>query len=203
MLMKLSSLAYYGLRPKKALQKVALTFYEWRHPDEPWIAQGATRFLETHLRPEHRVFEWGSGRSTAWFARRTQQVISIEYDELWARKVRQSLQEQNLANTQVHFIPLEHDKKAPTPEHYSPIPKYVAALFDHPKESFGLIVVDGHYRLTCVAQCLPWVSPGGYLLIDNSNRVPREEWKVPQHWPQVHQSENVMTETTIWQRPKS
>jgi len=199
--MKLKTLAYYGRRPIKALKRLSLAFYEWRYPDEPWIAQGATRFLEQNLPLTTSVFEWGSGRSTTWFARRCKKVVSIEYDKTWSEKVNENLVEENITNAEVFFIPLDHDKKAPTPEVYDPLPNYVTHLFKYPKESFDLIVVDGHYRLTCVAQCLDYLAPGGYLLIDNSNRVPRHEWKVPEQWPQVHKSENVMTETTIWQKP--
>ena len=199
--MKMKTLFFYGTRPVLGARRLALAWHEWRHPDEPWIAQGATAFLKQNLNQDMNLFEWGSGRSTAWFAKLCKSVVSIEYNEEWSQKVRKQLMKEGTDNAKVLYLPLEHDKSLPTPEYYDPIPKYVSSLFEYSKEHFHCIVVDGHYRLTCVAQCKEYLKPGGFLVIDNSNRVPRDEWAIPIDWPQVHQSENAMTETTIWQKP--
>ena len=48
------------------------------------------------------------------------------------------------------------------------------------------------------------VAPAGKsssnTLIDNTDRMPLDEWGVPAHWPLVHQSQNVRTQTTIWRK---
>ena len=149
-----------------------------------------------------KVFEWGSGRSTLWFADRVRSIVSIEYNKEWADKVTEMIGAKNVNNVELKYIPLDHAKHLPTPRIYEPLPKYVSEIFNYPKESFDLVIVDGHYRLTCVDQCLDYIKPGGYLLIDNSNRVPRHEWPVPQTWPLIHESENVVTRTSIWQKIK-
>lgn len=51
--------------------------YEKRHPDHPWLSPGAIAWLEQNLRPHMRGFEWGSGRSTLWLARRLTSLTSI------------------------------------------------------------------------------------------------------------------------------
>ncbi|NQZ18867.1 MAG: class I SAM-dependent methyltransferase [Bdellovibrionales bacterium] len=201
--MTVQSLKFYLTHPVTAFRRVLLAIYEYRHPDEPWFSQGAVRKLEELLTKDMKVFEWGSGRSTLWLSKRSKEVVSIEYSEVWSQKVQEMIVESQTKNVNLKYIALDHDKSLPTPKDYDPIPKYVSEIFNYPKESFDLVIVDGHYRLTCVDQCLDYISPGGYILIDNSNRIPREEWVVPMSWPMIHQSENVMTQTTLWQKPKN
>src|SRR5262245_28763699 len=50
----------------------------------PWLTFGAVRFLESRLASTQRVFEYGSGGSTLFLARRVEQVISVEHDVRWA-----------------------------------------------------------------------------------------------------------------------
>src|SRR5208283_402812 len=44
----------------------------------PWFSQSAIDFLESYVKPSMRVFEYGSGGSTIFFARRAKSVDSIE-----------------------------------------------------------------------------------------------------------------------------
>ena len=67
------------LSPRYLASRVAVTLYEWRHPDAPWLTRAAIAWLEAHLRPEHRGFEWGSGTGTLWFARRSASLVSVEH----------------------------------------------------------------------------------------------------------------------------
>src|SRR5882724_5296346 len=53
----------------------------------PWLSFAATRFLERQLKPAGRVFEWGSGNSTIFFAERVAEVVSVEYDSAWVQLV--------------------------------------------------------------------------------------------------------------------
>ncbi|MFV0495848.1 hypothetical protein, partial [Mycobacterium sp.] len=61
--------------------------------DVPWwtfkSAAAVTNFLDVHSGA--RVFEWGSGASTAWLAQRAGEVSSIEHDPAWADMVRTSI----------------------------------------------------------------------------------------------------------------
>lgn len=199
--MGLRSFQFYMLHPIIFVRRLAYKIYEWRHPDDPWIAQGAVEFLNSRLNKDMKLFEWGSGRSTLWFSKRVNVVISIEYNSQWASKLAAMISDQKIENVDLRYVPLDHEHKAPTTRHYDQIPQYVAEIFKCDRESFGAIVVDGHYRLTCVDKCLDYIRSGGYLVVDNSNREPLHQWGVPPNWRVVHQSKNVMTETTIWQKP--
>jgi SAM-dependent methyltransferase len=178
---------------------VAYKVYERLHPNEPWIAQGAVRYCQRELRPTMRAVETGSGRSTAWFARRVGHLTSVEHDPRWFDVVKKQIQP--LANVDYRLVPLDHPEDLPTLPEYDPIPKYVAVFGEFADGSLDFVVVDGHYRQACVRAALPKLRSGGLLLIDNSNWLSREEWGVPNTWQVVHQSENVMGETRIFRKP--
>jgi hypothetical protein len=191
----------YLFQPIYVARRIAYKFYELSHPDEPWIAQGAIRFCEKNLTKEQVGLEWGSGRSTAWFGSHLKSLLSIEYDRSWHFTVIQQLQKKGIKNVECRHITLEHEPNDPTYTHYEKIPKYVSVVEEFEDESIDFVVVDGHYRQACVLAALAKIKSGGFLLVDNTNRVPIEEWGVPSDWSIVHQSSNVMTQTTIWKKP--
>ncbi|HKO93603.1 MAG TPA: hypothetical protein VJU61_20760, partial [Polyangiaceae bacterium] len=51
--------------------------------EAPWIPFVARRWLARQLRPHLRVFEWGSGGSTLFLARRVAELVSVEHDAEW------------------------------------------------------------------------------------------------------------------------
>src|SRR5690348_4410793 len=53
----------------------------------PWITYPAIRFLAGRVEPHFRVFEFGSGLSTLWWAQRVAHVVSVEHDPAWHRSV--------------------------------------------------------------------------------------------------------------------
>ncbi len=183
------------------LRRICNKIYEWRHPDEPWLSQGAVRFCARTLKPDMQGFEWGSGRSTGWFAQRVQHLTSIEHNAQWYETVATRLAQRQVDNVAYHFIPLDHPVNQPHGAELHPYPKYVAAIQPFADLSLDLIVIDGHYRMACVLAALAKVRRGGYLLIGNTDWMPFSQWGVPtREWRIVHQSQNVMTETTIWQK---
>jgi hypothetical protein len=183
------------------LRRIAYKFYEILHPNEPWLAQGAIQYCDRHLRNDQIGFEWGSGRSTAWFGKRLRKLVSIEYDQAWHGIVVEKLRRQNLKNVECRYIAVEHSLSEPTSAHYLKTPQYVSAIDQFEAESVDFVVVDGHYRQACVLAALTKLKPGGLLLIDNTNWLSLQDWGVPADWKIVHQSSNVMTQTTIWQKP--
>lgn len=184
--------------PAYALRRLKLLAYELRHPDEPWIAAGAVRFCERHLSGSVQALEWGSGRSTLWFASRVGNLTSIEHDRGWFEKMAPTVRQR--PNVDYRLIELDHPLSAPTLRTYDPPPRYVRAAADFADESLGLVVVDGHYRQACVRAALPKLAQGGLLLIDNWNRMDRDEWGVPPSYRLEHLSDNAMTQTAIWSK---
>lgn len=190
------------IRPVYLVRRSWYRLYELRHPDEPWISQKAVRYCEQNLDPEKHVgLEWGSGRSTAWFARHLRHLTSVEHDKAWFDKVQASIARSGTKNIDYLYMPLDHPLEEPSRPAYDETPKYVAVAANWPDGALDFVVVDGHYRQACILAALPKIARGGLLLVDNSNWMPLADWGVPNDWRLVHQSSNVMTQTTIWQKP--
>lgn len=67
----------------------------------PWFSYTAIEALEAYVRPDAKVFEWGAGGSTIFFASRGCFVTTVESDALWAQRVTDSLASLP-ANTRSH-----------------------------------------------------------------------------------------------------
>jgi len=188
------------LRPFYLVGRLQNWLYEKRHPDHPWLAPDAIAWLEKNLRPDMRGWEWGSGRSTLWFARRLQHLTSIESDAAWFTQVTRMVRDDGLRNVDLRHIPLDHPEADTYRDDYDPLPLNPAAILAEPDASLDFVVVDGWYRPVCVRAALPKLKPGGLLLIDNTDWNDPPHVHVPKDWPLVHQSRNAMTRTSIWRK---
>lgn len=142
--------------------------------DVPWWTFKATDEVEAFLRakPDARVFEWGSGASTAWLSRRAGSVTSVEHDAAWAEIVRPVLP----ANAEVRVVEPAaavgaHDEVLSEKEGFAGLDfgAYVDAV-DATVGRFDVIVVDGRARGACFAQAISRLAPGGVLVFDNVDR---------------------------------
>ena len=194
--MKLSSL----LRPVYLTKRLAHSYYELRHPDEPWITRGAIEFCRNTLSKDFIGLEWGSGRSTLWFAHRMSHLTSVEHDESWFRQISSKISELGATNISYLYRPLGHPESVVIPFEERLTSSYVAVADTFANDSLDFVVVDGHYREACIEAALPKLKAGGFLLLDNSNWLPLSEWKVTENWEIVHQSSTVDNQTTIWRK---
>lgn len=183
----------------------------------PWIPFIARAWLSSHLNPSMRVFEYGSGGSTVFLARRVKEVISVEHDPRWHAKVRAVLVEEQLTNCEL--LLQEPARQLPDdPLHVSVRPEYANMSFEtyvrkidrYPDESFDLVLVDGHARTACLLHAVPKVRVGGYLVLDNSSeyrettgifgRYPRTELRgFGPYWPPAWWQTSVWLKTGPWQ----
>ncbi len=131
-----------------------------RIPERPWLVPASIGWLRRRVRSEWSILELGAGRSTAWFARRAARVISLEDDEFWHSSTRLRLDEAGLTNADLRLRPVED------------FPSEIASL---PDDAFDLVVVDfleapTVTRIDCLDPAMHKVRPGGYLLLDDSDR---------------------------------
>jgi len=147
--------------------------YERRHPDAPWLTVDAVAFLERWLEPQHEGFEWGSGRSTVWFARRVRHLTSIEHNPVWHDRVVQSLSDQQVSS-RVRYRCICVEESAAKSDH-----EYVQAIAEIPDGFLDFCLVDGvaSLRAACALACLPKIRPGGIVIVDNAN------WFLPRNPP--------------------
>ena len=72
----------------------------------PWISWPAIDYLKETIKPGMRVFEWGAGGSTIYFAKKGCFVTSIESNESWYNLVLSELKQSNL-NAEIRLINAE------------------------------------------------------------------------------------------------
>ena len=59
----------------------------------PWMNLAVVRILEERLTHDLNLFEFGSGYSTLFYAKKVRAVTSVEYDEKWLDIIKQQLLE--------------------------------------------------------------------------------------------------------------
>src|ERR1700739_1497880 len=114
--------------------------YELGHPDDPWLTPAAIGLLRSLLRPSDRGAEFGSGRSTLWFARRVAALTSVEHDERWHDAVSARLKTQGLGHIDYILAPRDQPAERGGDSAYA----RVALAF--PDASLDFVLIDGHYR---------------------------------------------------------
>ncbi len=148
----------------------------------PWLHPAAIAAIEAILEPDWEVLETGAGGSTIWFAERVARVVTFEHDAVWYETVWAELERRHLSNVQLRLDPGYIRQGIP----------------DFGK--FDLVMIDGRGR---VKSCeTAQVRPGGYLVLDNSEReryrpaielLDSRGWERTDHWHVLRQ-----WQTTIW-----
>lgn len=211
-LLRPSQLKY--LRPRdETLRKKAnggLPFHE----GIPWVTYDALRRLESMVTPTMRVFEFGAGGSTVFFAKRAAEVVSVEHDAGWQQLVKDELADRS----NVEYILAEPEPRTPGdapdalsrnyPEHHFTTYAHSIDRFDD--GSFDLVLVDGRARVASARQSYAKVRPGGRLVLDNSERpdygpvftdLAGLGWDRRDHFG-IGPYENLLWQTTVFTRPR-
>jgi predicted O-methyltransferase YrrM len=149
--------------PRYLCNRARQLIYERGHADAPWLTPGAIGLLESLLRPADRGVEFGSGRSTVWFARRVAALTSVEHDERWYQTVTATLKASELGNVDYILAPGDQNMERGGDS------SYARTALSFPDDSLDFALVDGHYRDYSAKFILPKIKPGGMLIIDNVN----------------------------------
>jgi hypothetical protein len=158
------------LRPRYVADRVRLAVHQRLHPDAPWLTAEATSFLERWLGPDHVGIEWGSGRSTIWFAGLVGHLLSVEHDAGWHAEISARLHDAELDNVDYRLLPCEPER-IETPEWISSMfaSNYVRAVDAFAPRSLDFALVDGMYRSACALAVIPKLRSGALLIVDNVN----------------------------------
>lgn len=147
--------------------------------DLPWWTYEAVDTVEAFLARfdgRAKVFEYGSGASTVWLARRSGSVDAVEHDDAWAQRVRELL----AATPGLRCQPVVHVPQVPRsqdPRVASGAPSgrgldfeaYVHAI-DSTSGDLDLVLVDGRARAEVLLHVLDRVGQGGVVLLDDAQR---------------------------------
>ncbi|MEP2026668.1 MAG: FkbM family methyltransferase [Reichenbachiella sp.] len=126
----------------------------------PWMNYAAIDFLNERLNSNQSMFEYGSGYSTLFFAKRVKEVTSIEYDSSWFDFIGATLNEQK--NAEVKYYGLQEG--------------YDNAISSEAKErKYDVILIDGRERVKCAKNSFDFLSDNGVLILDDSDRERYQE----------------------------
>lgn len=155
--------------PRYWLAKLGKWAFERRHPDAPWLCEGAVYILDAWLRPDDIGIEWGAGRSTIWLATRVKHLLSIESNSEWCATVRSQLAALGLTSTvELHHVPIGPNEITATA---AVSHAYAAAADMLDDNSVDFALVDGiALRALCMEKAVNKLKPGGMLILDNAER---------------------------------
>lgn len=152
----------------------------------PWLTYRATKWLGSYLKPSMRVFEYGSGGSTLFFAKRVKQVVSVEHNPEWFYLIEKILRQMEISNVE-YFLrepeEMEQEHKTDSIDPYSytsrfqnkfnqmSFYKYVIMMENYPDEYFDLVLIDGRARPSCIMHAVKKVKDNGVIILDNSERA--------------------------------
>jgi hypothetical protein len=128
---------------------------------QPWFTYPSIAWLEPRLLSSDRVFEFGSGNSTLWFAERVTEVVSVEHDPAWIKQLEPFLP----SNVSLLFRPTHGEEHV---SHSNGPSTYVSAI--DAGGPFDVIVIDGVERNACALYAPEHLSSDGLILYDNSDR---------------------------------
>ena len=146
------------------------------HLDLPWWSYGAITQVEEFLaeRPQARVFEFGSGASTPWLAKRAGFVDTVEHDLDFVEVVRGLLD--GIENVAIHTVDVQaapdgqpavgSDREGHEGLDFS---DYVRVI-DEVDGPFDLVVVDGRARVASLRRAIPHLAPDGIIVFDDVER---------------------------------
>lgn len=177
------------INPRYVVDRVALHYSQKRNPDLPWLTAHSIEILESCLRSTDIGFEWGSGCSTTWFAKRVAQLTSIEHNQEWYKTVARLIAAENVI-TKVDNLHIGDglEEREDT--------CYVRAIERFPDCSIDFCLVDGLARDHCSAACLAKIKLGGLFILDNADCfLPR---KTPSRSPNARSTENGFA-SPVWE----
>ena len=141
------------------------------HPDVPWLTRQAVEILEERLKPTDVGLEWGSGRSTLWFARRISHLTSIEHSDRWFKRIKKMLSDKGIDNVDLLYAPLDTKEQSQQ--------EYVRAAAELPKVGLDFVLIDGRLRDRCAELAMDLIKPGGMLIIDDAARYIQHPYCCP------------------------
>lgn len=150
--------------------------YRYLHPRHPFYAPRAIHKVSRLLTSQTRLFEWGTGASTVWFAARVREMIAIEHDPAWFDRIRAQLAGKGLRNVDYRLCVQNPPSSPDGGALKSPLSKpefasYVSQIDEYPDGYFDVIAIDGRERVGCAQHAVSKVAPGGVIILDDTRRV--------------------------------
>jgi len=119
----------------------------------PWVTYSFIDFISDRLNKTMDIFEYGSGNSTLWYAKKTNTVTSVENDKQWFEKIKNNMP----SNVQIHYEELVYGGN------YSKFSENIEKKFD-------IVIVDGRDRVNSMINAINSIKNDGIIVLDDSER---------------------------------
>jgi len=215
---------FHNVRNKGKIELLEL--YRWykscSNYDEkqikPWFPTNFNEEIDKYIHYKDVIFEYGSGNSSLYFSNKVESVISIEHNNKWYAKLKKTIYKLNISNLSIVLIKPEKIDKLLSQtnkifhsndyryQNYT-FEHYVKSINKYPDENFDIIIIDGRARVGCVKYSMPKLKKGGYLLLDDSNRIFYSEINdLLYNWSSKTYRDykfgvKSLTQLTIWKKP--
>jgi hypothetical protein len=131
------------------------TIKQWKCIDSfdnkiPWYTYPAIEYLNNMDFSQKIIFEYGSGNSSSYWAKKAKKVFSIEHDKDWYEIIKSNLSE----NQSIELSFSEND--------------YLEAI-SKVSEKIDVIIIDGIIREKCAKLVESYLSNDGIVILDNSD----------------------------------
>ena len=118
-----------------------------------WYTYPAIEYLRQFDYKEKKIFEFGCGMSSLFWAMRAKKVVSVEDNPEWFAKWQKEF---NMPNLEVRCRSSDN--------------LYERAVFED-EDRYDVIVVDGKRRAACCEAAVRKLADGGMIILDDSDRV--------------------------------
>jgi len=145
------------LTPRYIFNKISRLIDERINPENPWLTPESVKILNSIIKNDDVGVEFGSGRSTKWFAKRMGFLTSIEDNQKWFSIVNDALKKENLLGSKVSYQLAKNNEE------------YADKANQFSDNSIDFCLVDGSVRDLCAMKMLTKIKKGGLLVIDNIN----------------------------------
>lgn len=137
------------------------TMEKWEAVDKngeniPWYTYPAIDYLKQLDLKEKKVFEFGSGSSSFFWANNAKEVYSVESDKRWYENIIKNKKEN------MHVVLKNIDET-----YYNEILNY--------DFNFDIIVIDAKLRGSCAINAIKKINQDGFIIFDNSEWVNKKE----------------------------
>ena len=119
----------------------------------PWYTYPAIEYLTQFDFQHKKIFEYGCGYSSQFWAQRAEKVVSIEDNKEWFERWIDEFKEKNL------FIHWRDEGEI-----------YEQAIFEE-DDKYDVIVIDGKRRAQCAIAAVQKLADGGMIILDDSDRI--------------------------------
>ena len=137
----------------------------------PWMTYNVIFFLNSILKGNEIAFETGCGGSTIFYLERIKSLFSIEHESSWLEKIKRDKRILKYSKKWNY----SHCNLNKSIDNNVSNSQYLQRLNELPNNTFHLGSIDGRLRSQSLIISSRKIRKGGYLLLDNSDRVEYKE----------------------------